>query len=296
MRKRISSLLWAVVSGVMLLSGVSCEKMIVGDDGDDDANVVLRVTSFEQVPFSLARTRRDVSEVCSRLNFIVYDEGATKRLYEVKQEKEDEGFGVAKFKLSPGKYFVVILAHNGLGNPSTTNPVKIEFSKETGFTDTFLWSDYINVGEEDLDRPVDLIRIVSKVLFEFYDEIPANASRMRFYYKGGSGSLDATHDGWGSVNSKQNQWYDINHTEEKFEIYTIPHKQEKEYLEVDAYSYSRSNDGTDDYLTHKRIDSIPILRNKITICQGFLFSPVYGAQFRINIIDNWDSETLNMNF
>ena len=62
MRKRISGLLWAVVSGVVLLSGVSCEKMNVGDDGDSDANVVVSIRSIEQTPFK-AFTRTSLEDV-----------------------------------------------------------------------------------------------------------------------------------------------------------------------------------------------------------------------------------------
>ena len=56
-----------VCVGVMLLTGVSCEKMNVGESDDvSQANVVLRVGSIEQIPFPVT-TRASVEGSCTSM-------------------------------------------------------------------------------------------------------------------------------------------------------------------------------------------------------------------------------------
>jgi hypothetical protein len=294
MVKQISGLLKTYVCGVMMLAGVvSCEKMNV-DGSDDDgskANVVLRIGSVEQVPFEMAKTRgRDVNGVCSRLNFLVYQDG--ERIRQISQTSDEEGFGEARIQLAEGQYFLVVLAHSSNGNPTSTNANKIGFTNTTGFTDTFFYAADLIVEDEDVTRTLELKRITAMVRFIPYDNIPVNAGRIRFYYTGGSGTLDAGSDGWGVVNSKQSQWYDLTHNEEKFEIYTIPHGADDE-LTVTASTYKGQ---TDNIETERKIEGIPVLRNHITICRGYLFAPVYQMDYEITIDDRWSTDSLYFDF
>ena len=86
---------------------LSCEKVNVPDD--DGAVVVtgnLRVSvcEIEKTPFaSLTRGMEPVANVCTRLNFAVYDMGGL-RLKQVNQEKGNANFGVAGFQLEEGDY------------------------------------------------------------------------------------------------------------------------------------------------------------------------------------------------
>lgn len=294
MVKQISGLLKTCVCGVMMLAGVaSCEKMNVdgSDDNGSKANVVLRIGSVEQVPFEMAKTRgRDVNGVCSRLNFLVYQDG--ERIRQISQTSDEEGFGEARIQLAEGQYFLVVLAHSSNGNPTSTNANKIGFTNTTGFTDTFFYAADLIVEDEDVTRTLELKRITAMVRFIPYDDIPANAGRIRFYYTGGSGTLDAGSDGWGVVNSKQSQWYDLTHNEEKFEIYTIPHGADDE-LTVTASTYKGQ---TDNIETERKIEGIPVLRNHITICRGYLFAPVYQMDYEITIDDRWSTDSLYFDF
>ena len=170
-----------------LLYATSCEKMVIsGTDGPDDAdaNVVVQVMSYEQQPFPVASTRGDVETACTRLNFIVFNE-AGERVRQETQLLGDEGFGMAQFKLQEGRYYLVVLAHSGKGNPTSTNLHKIGFTNKTGYTDTFLYADSLLVGEEEVDCEIQLKRIVSKVQFAFSDALPERADSIRFYYEGG---------------------------------------------------------------------------------------------------------------
>ena len=268
-----------------LLYATSCEKMVIsGTDGPDDAdaNVVVQVMS----------SRGDVETACTRLNFIVYDE-AGERIRQETQLLGDEGFGMAQFKLQEGRYYLVVLAHSGKGNPTSTNLHKIGFTNKTGYTDTFLYADSLLVGEEEVDCEIQLKRIVSKVQFVFNDALPERADSIRFYYEGGSGTFDAT-TGLGVVKSKQQQWFPVSHDVQRFEIYTIP-RADSDKLKVLVTTY-RTVGGQVELLTEREISDIPIRQNHITICRGSLFNATEQHQISIDIDTTWDDERIEFSF
>ena len=122
------------------------------------------------------------------------------------------------------------------------------------------------------------------VRFINVDPIPAQADSVRFYYKGGSGSLDAL-SGWGNVNSEQYAGFGKGRLSAPYEIYTIPW-QDKESLDVTVSTY-----GNTDLLTSTDIKGIPIRRNSITTCRGAIFD---GKVARVQIViqainDEWGS-------
>ena len=262
------------------------------DAGGEGVSVTVRVTSFEQVPFTLSRTRASVRDVCSRLNFLIYQHG--ERIRNEPQTIDDENFGEIHFNLAQGRYYLVVLAHSSDGNPTSTNSQKIQFTNSTGYTDTFLYADSLIVDDADKELQLNLKRIVSMVRFVFEDDIPQRADRIRFYYTGGSGTLNANEGGWGVVNSKQDQWYDINHesTPEKFDIYTIPHAADQDTLKVMATTYHQA-EASEDIVSEKTIEDIPVKRNHITICKGYLFSPVYKMDISLTVDDAWATDTID---
>ena len=201
---------------------------------------------------------------------------AGERIRQETQLLGDEGFGMAQFKLQEGRYYLVVLAHSGNGNPTSTNLHKIGFTNKTGYTDTFLYADSLLVGEEEVDCEIQLKRIVSKVQFVFNDALPERADSIRFYYEGGSGTFDAT-TGLGVVKSKQQQWFPVTHDVQRFEIYTTV-------------------GGQVELLTEREISDIPIRQNHITICRGSLFNPTEQHQISIDIDTTWDDETIDFFF
>lgn len=284
MRKSISGLLWAVVSGMMLLTGVSCEKMILGN-ADEEANVVVTISSIEQTPFK-AMTRATLSDVCTRVNFIIFDKEGV-RVDQKNQEVGDEDFGQGRFTLPLGDYRLVIVAHSSNGNPTVNKRTaskneSVSFSNTIGFTDTFFASRNLTVGEEAVTLEIDLTRIVAMIRFINEDPLPVKADSIRFYYTGGSGSVDAL-TGWGNVQSKQVTWFGKSHFGSPFEIYTIPREDSNE-LTVKVGTYQDT-----DQLTETEITNIPIRRNSITTCRGAIFNgKVSKVQIVINpISDEW---------
>ncbi len=290
MKNKGFSHLMAIVCGVML-SVASCEKMTVGQKEADGVNVRLSVGSFEQEPFPA--TRAAVADVCTRISFLVYDDQGA-RIRKEDQQCGEETFGQAGFLLAKGRYFLVVVAHSGQGNPTSTNARKVAFTNKTGYTDTFLYADSLTVGDADVERSLNLRRIVAMVRFVPYDEAPARADSIRFLYTGGSGTLDAVAGGWGVVNSEQVQWYGIEGGG-KHEIYTIPHAGDDDHLTVTVNTcHGLKSDAA--IVSECKIEGIPVKRNHITTCRGFLFSPVYQQKFDITIDDIWDSDSLTFDF
>lgn len=283
MKNKLSCLLWASVCVGMLLTVTSCEKMNLSKgSADDDANVVIRIRSFEQTPFR-AETRAEVGDLCDHLNFIVFDDNG-ERVDQKNQELGDDNFGEGRFTLPLGTYRLAIVAHSSDGNPSVNKRTaskneSVSFTNAKGFTDTFFASKQLTVGDSAINLDVRLDRVVAKVKFINEDPIPEKTDSIRFYYEGGSGSIDAQ-SGYGNVKSKQAAWFGKDET--PFEIYTIPW-QDSDYLEVTIGAFQ----GTD-LLASTVVDSIPIRRNCVTTCRGRLFNgKVTKVTFTITLNDAW---------
>ena len=176
------------------------------------------------------------------------------------------------------------MAHSSDGNPSVNKRTaskneSVSFTNAKGFTDTFFASKQLTVGDSAINLDVRLDRVVAKVKFINEDPIPEKTDSIRFYYEGGSGSIDAQ-SGYGNVKSKQAAWFGKDET--PFEIYTIPW-QDSDYLEVTIGAFQ----GTD-LLASTVVDSIPIRRNCVTTCRGKLFNgKVTKVTFTITLNDAW---------
>ena len=161
----------------------------------------------------------------TRLNFAVYNEGT--RVKQINQQSGAADFGSAVFQLEPGIYRLVVLAHSSNGNPTMTDPAKIQFKNNQGFTDTFLFDTTITVGEESQTLNVTLDRIVALCRFVINDAIPEGVTKMQFYYTGGSGAFNAA-TRFGCVNSKQQMTFDVSAGQEHtiYDLYTFLHHQQ----------------------------------------------------------------------
>ena len=267
MRKIIISLS-ALFALLVVLTISSCEKAIISDEddnggGDANGNLRVSVSQIEKTPF--ATTRTAVSEVCSRLNFVIYDEDGARLKYVNQQLGKNDDFGTANFQLEEGTYQLVVLAHSANGNPTTTNIAKIQFTNSQGFTDTFLYYKEVTIGEEGADLNVSLDRIVSLCRFVLTDDYPADVNKIRFQYKGGSGAFDAT-TGFGSVNSTQTLYFDAAEGQKTFDLYTFLHDTEGTiHLLVSAYD-------ADDNVLYERTFDVPMEQNHITWLTGAFFS------------------------
>lgn len=107
---------------VLLLA--ACEKPYEADGEEksaDGANVILRMTQFEQIAFSRAST--DITELCSRLNVAVFS-GDGSKVQSVAQKEGDASFGTIAMTIPAGTYKLVVIAHNGDGSALSLLPRK----------------------------------------------------------------------------------------------------------------------------------------------------------------------------
>ena len=279
----------------------SCEKALFDQEetsGTADGNLTVSVYQIEQMPFASqdggpethrAGTRAAVTDYCNRLNFAIYEMDGS-RVKQVNQTSDKTGFGTASFSLEEGEYQLVVLAHSSNGNPTMTNPQKIQFSNSLGYTDTFLYYTTVTVTEEHQTLSVSLERIVSMCRFVMNDAIPAGVSKLEFYYTGGSGTFNAT-TGLGNVNSKQKMTFSVTAGQSgtEYDLYTFLHQQDDDItLKVTAY------DATDNVLYEREFD-VPMTRRKITRLSGDFFTGEPGSSgdvgVTISINGDWDGQT-----
>ena len=286
--KKLLISICTVCTIVALCVMVSCEKPLMDEKTDEPTgNLKVTVYEMEKTPFgSLTRGAEPVSNVCTRLNFALYDMGGS-RVKLVNQTKGNANFGEASFQLEEGDYQLVVVAHSASGNPTMTNPAKIQFTNATGYTDTFLYYGEVTIGEEPVELKVSLERIVALCRFVITDDFPADVTQIRFYYTGGSGAFNAT-TSLGCVNSKQDVKFDVTAGQKQFDLYTFLHNPSDEIaLKVTAL------DAAGNELYAKEFD-VPMQQNYITWLTGAFFngsgssSTVIGG---VTVDTDWAGET-----
>ena len=288
--------LFVICAAIVL---VSCEKAIISDENESGAtkgNLRVSVFQIEKTPFaslfpgsSQATTRvaKAASEACTRLNFAVYDQGGS-RLKQVNQTSDMADFGHASFQLEEGTYQLVVVGHSANGNPTMTNPAKIQFTNSTGYTDTFQCYGEVTIGEEAVDYQVSLDRIVARCSFVLTDEtIPSDVKKMQFYYTGGSGAFNAA-TGLGSVSSKQTVTVDVTSGQKQFDLYTFLHEPSDNIaLKVTALDASGN-------VLYERDFDVPMEQNHITWLSGAFFNGSGSSSTSVTDVTvntDWAGET-----
>lgn len=285
---RTKRLLIALSVGIFVLCG--CEKAINLEEIDNAAtgNVTVNVYKIENEAFGVS-SRGVVSDVCTRLNFAMYDAGGV-RVKQINQKSGDKGFGAVSFELEEGSYQLVVLAHSSDGNPTMTNLAKIQFTNATKYSDTFLYYANVEVGDEPQTLDITLNRIVSLCRFVVNDPIPEGVAKLQFYYTGGSGAFSAM-TGLGVVDSKQTMTFDVvpGTTGMVYDLYTFLHHTDDQ---VDLVVTALGADGNKMY---ERSFEVPMEQRKITRMTGNFFTDEasvesHGAQVEISINSEWEGE------
>lgn len=249
----------------------SCEKISSEDSpsaqGEDGVNVTFRVSMYTLSPLGVSarRVRAEVGEVCSRISYAVFD--GDNKLKAVNQVVGDDGFGTLLLTLPLGTYRFVVIAHNGLGNATITSPDKIAFSSNK-CTDTFCYYQEVSITE-DVAIDVTLKRVVALVRFIVEDPIPSDVAQMKFYYIGGSSTLDAM-SGYGCVNSKQTEYRDVDDEMRQgggtFDLFTFPHT-EKDTLKLTVTAMTSDNQ----IVQERTFTTVPVVKNSVTQYSGKFF-------------------------
>ncbi len=249
-----------------MLTLCACEKSIIQPEeegAEEKGNLSLFITQFENTPFE-SLTRTAVSEVCTHLNFAIYSQDGS-RVKQTNQKVGDANFGACSFQLEEGTYQVVVLAHSSNTNPTMTDPYCIKFTNSTGYSDTFLCSLDIPLGDEQVNMGLRLVRIVSLCRFVITDDVPADVKKLQFTYTGGSGAFD-TSNGLGCKDSKQVVTFDATKGQKQFDLYTFLQDTEGTIsLTVAALNSSGQE-------LYTRQLEVPMTLNHITWVTGTLFT------------------------
>ena len=262
----------------------SCESPDLSnvDDSDTEANLRVSIYQMGSTPFT-ALTR--ATDNCTRINYAVYTEDGT-RVKQNNQEITDNGFGSTAFQLEPDIYRLVVVAHSSNGNPTMTDPKKIQFTNAQGFTDTFMHTQTIEVTEEQQEIPITLERIVSLCRLCFTGDLPPEVATLQFQYTGGSGAFDAT-TGLGCVKSTQRMVFTVAPGQREFDLYTFLHSSEG-ILHLQATALDAGGN-----VLGEHTFEVPMRRNEITWLSGPFFggNGTGGAGVVITINTDWAGET-----
>lgn len=253
----------------------SCQKVAV-DDVDENGEeqspkslITFRINQIEQTPFSSSEyssRATSITKLCSHIFLAVYKSDG-ERLTTKSQNSSDKDFGKLSVSLAKGTYRIVLLAYNQKDNPTAANAEKILFGNNGKMTDTFLWSDEITV-ENNLEKDISMKRAVAMFRLITTDNIPSNVAKMKFYYTGGSSTLNAI-TGTGNANSKQEENLTVAETGKPgtFEVYTFP-KDDENVLKIEVTAL----DANGNTVASRTFEDVPISRNKITQYKGEFFT------------------------
>lgn len=277
---------------MIILLLAACEKPYIADvtpEGDSSAgaNVILRMTTFEQITFS--RSSVDITDVCSRLNIALFDANGTK-VRNVAQKEGDKSFGTVAMSLAVGTYHLVVIAHNCDGSATITSEDKVTFPNNK-VTDTFYYYGDLVVTDSQQSYDLTLSRAVAMFQLVLADEqLPAGVAKLKFYYVGGSSTF-SPRAGYGCVNSKQTEVRAVADSTTTFDLYTLPHTEEDVLTKLTITAL----DANDNALEERIFEGIPVTRNQITRYTGTLFGQG-GAQqgagsLRLMANPDWSSVT-----
>lgn len=263
---------WLASLLLMLVATLtSCEKFALDDSGtnshDANANVIIHASVAKN---NSTRTRsgegdfgdeevegKPLEDYCSRLSIAIFDGEEKVKTLNLKAEDGYDDIGI---NLDAGKYRMVAIGHNGSGNCTISSPEKVKFYKNK-MTDTFFYYGTFNVIDgKDTDNYILLNRAVAQFKVHITDAtIPAEAHSIKFYYTGGSSTLDAV-TGYGCVQSRQTESFKLQEGKRDYSVYTFPREENKglkmtiNILDADAQSIKEYSK-----------EGVPVKRNNITL-------------------------------
>lgn len=258
---------WLASLLLMLVATLtSCEKFALDDSGtnshDANANVIIHASVAKNNSTGTRSGEEDfedeeegdedgfdegdeetegkpLEDYCSRLSIAIFDGEEKVKTLNLKAEDGYDDIGI---NLDAGKYRMVAIGHNGSGNCTISSPEKVKFYKNK-MTDTFFYYGTFNVRDgEDTDDYILLNRAVAQFKVHITDAtIPAEAHSIKFYYTGGSSTLDAV-TGYGCVQSRQTESFKLQEGKRDYSVYTFPREENKglkmtiNILDADAQS------------------------------------------------------------
>ena len=279
------------LSLILLTFGVflcSCSERIhvIPVDEGPGIPVKVRVATIEQVPFGSLTKASALNEVCSRITFCIYSgEGEKPDKIQKDQTVDTENFGSLDILLEEGTYTLVVLAHNGDGNPTMTTPSKTTFNnkKTRKATDTFLYCGEISVHENMEPVEVNLERVAAKLELNLTDQtIPESIRKFQIEVVGTSQSLNV-YTGLGLNSNKITEVIDVRPDDRVFDMYMFV-REGHSTMNITVAAI----DSLDQEYSKMTMENIPVARNKITRCSGEMFrKKTYTAGMSVSVNDAW---------
>ena len=300
MKKTLISAFIGCCIGICLSA---CDKPVV-DGGNEQNNpaknegdIRIRLNargidsaSFENETPASRSSDGELKDVCKRVTLAFFDSDNNK-IITASESISDKNFGQFDININEGTYTIVVIAHNGTANPTITSPEEIKFASNK-VTDTFYYCGEIEVVD-DQDYNITLKRATAMFRLVVKDKTPSVVKQMKFYYTGGSSTLNAA-TGYGCVNSKQTEYRDIPSTarngESEYEVYTFPHEGNKKLkFEISALNGTSTSSAP---LYVRTIEDVEMRRNMISQYSGYFYGEDSegGRGFDIRIDDTWTQE------
>ena len=263
--KNVRNLCLLVLS-LVLLTG--CEKTMLDEQSSkQDGNVVLKLSLYEQIPFS-TRSLQDIRQLCTRVNVAFFQNGT--KVKTVSQSADAASVGSVSLTLDAGVYQVVVIAHNCSGSATISSAEKVTFPSNV-VTDTFYYEGELTVASSQDTYELVLQRPVAMFRLQLTDVLPSNAHKIRFYYTGGSSTFNPS-TGFGCVNSRQTVMMDIEDGQQVFEVYTFPHEL-NDFLKMTVTIY----DSGENILKEQVFEQVPVTVDQITVFTGSFFGGSGGG-------------------
>ena len=281
------------------LALVSCEKVSLDEllskeppttqpSSNDNASLSIHIGGIADANYKDAsakgtRAIEPIGKVCTKLTISIYSTDGL-QVYSANKKSTDTDFANVTMKLAEGKYHLVIVAHSNEKNATTTDINKISFDGK--LTDTFHYYEEIELvaGSNNID--VVMERVTAMFRLEIADQIPENVKQLKFYYTGGSSTLEGV-TGYGCVNSKQTELRNIKTGTKIFEVYTFPHPDGKT-LKMTITALGASGET----VCTKTFEDVAVSKNMITRYKGSFFTnitpPASADNYKFSISANTD--------
>ena len=263
----------------------ACEKDIAQND---DGNVHL---TFVPTTHDVTRGTVAIGDYFSRLAVQMFDADGNKVFDKVKtQSMDDDDFGTLSVGLTAGTYTVVAVGHSSPVTPTIKSTEMVQFTAKEGIknSDTFAYCGSVTIDADHTSHELRMNRATAMVSFEFSDEtMPANYAGIRVDYNGGSANFNPT-TMEGCTKSSQSETRPNRATQ--YYVFTFPYMSNEGTLKMTLTAL----DADQNVLTTKTLSGVPVVRNRITHCQGALFDEgdftIYQTAFGISVNTDWDGE------
>lgn len=285
-KTRVYSTVLLTLLTTALFSSCSERLHVIPVEDEQGIHVKVRVASIEQTPFGSLTKSSVLSDACSRITFCIYSgEGEKPNKIQKDQTLESDNFGSLDILLEEGTYTLVVLAHNGDGNPTMTTPSKTTFNnkKTKKATDTFLYCSEISVHDGMQPVEVDLERVVAKLELNLTDEsIPESVRKFQVDIVGTSQSLNV-YTGLGLNSTKITETIDVQPDNKTYEMYMFV-REGHNTMTVTVTALDSLNQ------EYKKmvLENVPVTKNKITRCSGEMFKKqTFTTGMSVLINDAW---------